>query len=126
MRYLLCAGTLGLALLGGCGKAKPTMAGGRPVAHWMEELRSPDARARKKAAHKLGNAGVVDPSVVPALVEALKDADAGVRAEAVLALLKIGPAAREAVPALTAAQNDPDATVRAYAAKALEKVQGGK
>jgi HEAT repeat protein len=112
-----------LIALSGCGRAQPTMAGGK----WAEALRDPDAMVRKKAAFTLGNIGPSDPAVLPALIGALTDADAGVRCEAILALPKCGPAAKEAIPALTAAQNhDRDARVRSYAAKALEKLQADK
>jgi HEAT repeat protein len=116
---------VGLAILAvGCGQSRPTMVGGKPVQEWMQALQDPNARTRKKAATKLGNAGAVDSTVIPALIGALKDRDAGVRAEAVLALLRIGPAAREAFPALREmARTDKDARVRAYAAKALEKLE---
>jgi HEAT repeat protein len=114
-------------LFSGCGKAQPTLAGGKPVSYWVKVLRGPDAKLRKKAAFKLGNVGPTDATVLPALVRALKDADAGVRCEAILAVLKCGDEAKEAVPALTEVQRqDRDAKVRAYAAKALEKLQGNE
>jgi HEAT repeat protein len=113
-----------VALAGGCGKERPMLAGGKPVSHWVEALRSPDARLRKQAAFKLGNVGLADPSALPSLVGALQDRDAGVRREAILALLKCGPAAQEAVSALRVLQrHDPDARVRTHAARALEKIQ---
>jgi HEAT repeat protein len=126
MRNLLYVCSVGLvAVLAGCGKDQPTTTGGgKSVDHWVQVAQGPDARMRKRAVLKLGNAGASDPAVVPALITALKDRDAGVRAEAALALLKIGPAAGEAVPALTAAQKDRDTRVRTYAARALEKVRG--
>src|SRR5439155_16911918 len=82
------------ALLGGCGKEQPMLAGGKPVSHWVQALQNPDPKVRKQAAFKLGNVGPADPTALPALIEALKDRDAGVRREAILALLKCGPAAR--------------------------------
>jgi HEAT repeat protein len=112
-----------LLLACGCQQAQPTLSGGEPVSHWVQALKDPDAKQRKKAAHKLGNAGPADETVVPALVAALQDRDAGVRGEAALALAKFGPSARDAVPALTALQQDRDATVRAYAADAVGKIQ---
>jgi HEAT repeat protein len=112
-------------LLAGCGAAQPTMVHGKPVSHWLEALRSPEAGVRKKAVHALGFVGASDPAALSALTGAVKDRDAGVRAEAVLALLNLGPAARDALPALEEAQKDRDARVRAYAAKALERVKGG-
>jgi HEAT repeat protein len=111
--------------LGGCGKAPPTLAHGKPVAHWVQALQDPDVRVRRKAADVLGNVGAVDGAVVPALARAVKDRDVGVRRAAVLALLKIGPGAREAAPVLEEAGKDRDGRVGAYAAQALRKVRGG-
>jgi HEAT repeat protein len=110
-------------LVTGCHRPAP-LAGGEPVSHWVQVLKSPDARQRKLAAHHLGNAGPVEETVVPALIEALQDREPLVRGEAALALGKCGPAAKDAAPALTALQQDRDADVRNYAADALKKVQG--
>jgi HEAT repeat protein len=123
--HLLIGVGLLLALsAAGCGEARPTLAGGKPVSHWTGAIRDPDARVRRQAAAKLGNVGPADPAALPALTGALKDADAGVRREAILALVKCGPAAREAVPALEQLrQHDRDPQVRAYAARALEKLR---
>jgi HEAT repeat protein len=114
-------------LVCGCANSPPTLAGGKPVTHWVEALRGPDAKARRKAADKLGNVGPADPAVLPALMAALRDADPGVRRAAVLALLKCGPAAREAAGALAELrQRDRDAQVRACAARALARVEGAE
>jgi HEAT repeat protein len=119
-RFVLLAGLTPTALIG-CGKTEPTLAGGKPVAYWVDALKAPDPRARKEAAFKLGNAGPVEPTVFPAVLAALKDADPQVRAEAVKALVKFGPAARDALPALEEMQQrDKDARVRQHAARALE------
>jgi len=108
-----------LISLTGCGRAQPTMAGGK----WAQALRDSDIKVRKKAAFTLGNIGPSDPAVLPALIGALKDADAGVRCEVILALLKYGSGAEEAIPELKEVQNkDRDAKVREYATKALEKL----
>jgi HEAT repeat protein len=124
MRRFLPLLAAALLAAGGCGRP-PALAGGEPVSHWVQVLKDPDAKHRKKAAHKLGNAGPAEADVVPALTAALQDRDAGVRGEAALALGKCGPAARDAIPALTALQQDRDLTVRAYAADALSKIGGG-
>jgi HEAT repeat protein len=117
---------LGAALLAaGCAKRPPLTAHGKPVAHWVEALRDPDARVRRKAVQVLGNVGTADPAAIPALTGAVKDKDARVRSAAVLSLLKIGPDAREAIPVLHDARNDKDPKVRAQAALALAKIQGG-
>ena len=95
------------ATAAGCGApAPPTMAHYKPVSHWVEVLKGPDAKQRKQAAHVLGMVGPQDPAVIPALTVAVKDADAAVRSEAILGLLRIGPAAKDAVPALTDALRD--------------------
>jgi HEAT repeat protein len=116
--------TLPILVLSGCGKGQPTLAGGKPVSYWVQALHDPDARVRKKAVFKLGNAGAADASVLPALLRALKDVDAAVRCEAILALLKLGPPAREALPILGELErSDRDARVRACATRALEKLR---
>jgi HEAT repeat protein len=121
---VLVLAVLPAGLVGGCSKTPPTLAGGKPVGHWVQALQDPDARVRKRAAFRLGNVGPADPAAFPALVGALEDRDAGVRREAILALLKFGPAAKEAAGALSERErHDRDARVRAYAAKALEKLR---
>src|SRR5205807_3217221 len=96
----------------GCGRATPTLAGGKPVHDWVEALQSPDVRTRKQAVSKLGNVGRADPEAFPALLGALKDRDPGVRREAILAVMKTGPDAWEAVPLLTEMrEKDRDALV---------------
>jgi HEAT repeat protein len=119
MRLILMAGLA--VLLSGCCERRPTLAGGKPVSHWVAALADADPAVRKKAAFKLGNVG---PAALPALVGALKDEDPGVRREVILALLKCGPAAREAVPTLSdLRQRDLDPQVRTCADRALEKLQ---
>ena len=121
MRSTLVA--LFLLSLCGCTPAPDT---GKRVQHWLETLRSPDARQRKEAAFKLGNLGLTDPeTIVPALTAALKDNDAAVRCEVILALPKCGPAAKDAAASLRELQRkDPDAKVRDYAGQALDKIGG--
>jgi HEAT repeat protein len=115
-----------LSVLGGCGRTPPTLAGGKPVPHWVRALNEPDARLRKTAVFKLGNVGATDGAVLPALLAALQDRDAGVRREAILALMKFGPGARPAVAVLTELQgHDRDAGVRASAARALQRLGRG-
>ncbi len=122
----LRAAVLLAVLLSGCNKERPMLAGGKPVRHWVEALKEPDAKLRKTAVAKLGNVGPADEAVLPALLEALADVDAGVRREAILALMKFGPGAREAIPRLTdLRKQDRDAQVRNYAARALEKLERG-
>lgn len=123
MKTCVLAGLL--IVLAGCNRA-PTLSGGKPVSHWVEALKDDDPAVRKKAAAKLGNAGNIDPAIVPALVTALHDPDPAVRTEVVLSLVKVGPEAHAAVPALTEMQaSDADPQVRAHAARALERLQKG-
>jgi HEAT repeat protein len=128
MRYFFSVVVVGLAVLAsGCGQAQPTLAGGKPVSHWLQALQDPDPKIRKTAVTKLGNVGTADPAALPAVLSSLKDPDAGVRRAAILALVKSDAAAGKAIPTLTEMQrNDRDAQVRSYAAQALAKLQGGK
>ena len=107
----------------GCGRSRPTQVGGKPVEHWIQELKNPDAKARKHAVAKLGNVGPSDPAAWPAIRATLDDADPTVRAEAILAVLKFGKAAQDAIPTLTRLKNDADPQVRDYAAKAITRLQ---
>jgi HEAT repeat protein len=110
---------------GGCDKAQPTLAGGKPVSHWVEALKSKDPKERAKAVEKLGNAGNADGTVLPALLDALRDPDAHVRHAAVLALPKLGADSREALPVLTEMkQKDKDALVRDVAGKVIPRIEG--
>jgi HEAT repeat protein len=116
-----------IMLLAGCGKPKTTLAGGKPVSHWLEAVHDPDPRVRKTAVFKLGNIGLGEADVLPSVTAALKDPDAAVRHEAILALVKFGAAAKEAAPILTEMhRRDRDAQVRSHAAKALESLERAK
>jgi HEAT repeat protein len=122
MRHLFLAFLLAGIL--GCGRMEPTLAGGKPVSHWLESMHSPDAALRKKAVMKLGNVGPTDPAVKPVLLEALKDRDAGVRKEAIAALMKYGADAKEALPTLAEmAKKDVNGEVRESAGKAVTRLQ---
>ncbi len=113
----------------GCSRsAVPTKKyfGGEPVDHWLEAVKSPDPKTRKKAADVLGNVGPVDPRAIPALMKAVKDRDAKVRDAAVLGLSKIGAPAAAAVAVLEEETKDKDPAVRAHAAAALERIRAAK
>jgi HEAT repeat protein len=122
MRQLILAAAA-LTLAGCSDSPGPTLAHGKPLEHWVQALRDPDARTRKRAADILGNIGAVDATVIPALASALKDPDRAVRAATVIALLKMGPAARDATPALVEASKDSDTKVRSCAAQALRNLR---
>ncbi len=128
MRHAVLWTMLPILLLG-CSRTdvpKEKYFSGEPVEHWLEAIKSPDAKVRKKAADVLGNVGTVDPRAVPALIEAVRDKDAKVRAAAVLGLSKIGAPASAGESALEEATKDKDPTVRTHAATALARVRGGK
>src|SRR5262249_60949698 len=101
MRRLLAPLTLMLVV--GCGPKAPTEKyfSGKPVAHWLDAAKSPDARARKQAIDVLGNVGPADPAAIPALAVALKDKDARVREAAGPAPSKNATAAKDAAAPLT-------------------------
>lgn len=114
-----------VVVITGCSSppAEPVRAHGRTANEWVEQLRNPDVKTRRKAVAELANLGPTDPAVVQCLATALADRDAGVRDAAAIALFNLGPAAKDAVPALQVAQRDHDAKVRDHAAKALQRVQ---
>ncbi len=116
-------------LMFGCSRSdvpKEKYFSGEPVDHWLEEIKSPEPKKRKKAADILGNVGPADERSIPALIKAVKDKDAKVRDTAVLGLSKIGPPASSAAAVLEEATKDKDSTVRTHAAVALERVRGVK
>jgi HEAT repeat protein len=112
-----------IALAGCSSQPGPQLAHGKSVEHWVRELKSDDAKARKRAAEVLGNVGPADSTVVPALAGAARDRDRNVREAVVVALLKMGDAAADATPALVEASKDSDARVRSQALKALERIR---
>ena len=122
LAMMLAASALGCSRTG---VPKENYFDGKPVEHWLDTIKSSDAKSRKKAADVLGNVGPVDPRAVPALIEAVKDRDARVRDAAVLGLSKIGPPASAGAAALEEATKDNDPTVRSHTATALERVRGG-
>jgi HEAT repeat protein len=123
---LASAGALAF-LVRGCDRDSPTLAGGKPVSHWLKALQDPNAKVRKAAVVKLGNAGTADPEALSAVMGALTDPDAAVRYEAILALARCGPAASGAVPQIERMQKqDRSARVRAGATQALEKFRAGE
>jgi HEAT repeat protein len=127
MRFILAAAGILILAGGGCGGAKPTLIGGKPVDHWLKQLQDPDAKARKTAVFNLEALGKTDPTILPALIGTLKDPDAPVRCEAIVAVAKWGVDASEAIPILTDMErDDPSPEVRDYAAKALKKITAAK
>src|SRR5437868_11516704 len=96
MRYPSClrAGLLlSVVVIPPTSWAQDTAFLGKPMARWVEELASPDARIRRGAAFALGKSSGLAVYTVPKLVRALKDPVAGVREAAAFSLGEIGPAA---------------------------------
>ena len=122
MRRLFLAVTL-IGLVGGC-SSSASLSGGKPVEHWVQAAKDPDAHVRRTAIAKLGNAGAAEAGAWAVVKDALHDRDAGVRREAILAVMKCGPRASEVLPSLTELeQRDPDPRVREGAAKAVRKLK---
>jgi HEAT repeat protein len=120
MRHIT-AGLVFLVLIPASIRAQETAFLGKPMARWVEELASPDARVRRSAAFALGKSSGLAIYAVPKLVRVLKDSDSGVREAAAFALGEIGPAAWQPAYAalLDVLANDPDPLARRSAAFAL-------
>src|SRR5262245_35392079 len=102
---------------------------GKPLSHWVEQLKSPPTNARVEAARRIGDLREKALPALDALVTALGDADPTVRAAAAEGLRWIGPPGAAAVPALIKATGDADKGVRRAAALALGEIsskEGGK
>ncbi len=89
---------------------------------WADDLRSPVAAVRVRAAVSLGR--LADRAAVPALIEALGDSEKDVRREAAKALGAIKDA--RAVTRLLETLRDRDPNVRLYAAYALGEIKDPK
>jgi HEAT repeat protein len=81
----------------------------------IDELKSPNASTRAKAAHELGKSG--DVTAIPALSAALKDPNAKVRREVVVALAQMHQA--QVLDALITATHDWDEKARVLAVRSL-------
>jgi HEAT repeat protein len=123
MKLILPA--LFLLLLAGCRPSRPALAGGKPVAYWLQAMQAHDPRIRRTAVTRLGNVGGADPAAIAAVIAALNDRDPRVRREAILAVLRSPAKARKTAPALRQLRdNDPESQVRSAAAAALECIEG--
>jgi len=88
----------------------------------LAALKSPDPKARSRAADEVGKRGSAAGQAVPELTKLLSDASPRVRASAALALGNIGKAADPAVKKLVRALRDKSSAVRYSAAVALSRI----
>ena len=86
-------------------------------------LKTGAADVRRKAARRLGEAGLLPDDTVSLLIEALHDTDPDVREEVVSALGQSRSALAETGVAIAGALKDPSIEVQRAAAKALPKVR---
>ncbi|HWG44721.1 MAG TPA: HEAT repeat domain-containing protein [Gemmataceae bacterium] len=105
---------LGLLLTGAfvCAADEPRYAG-KPLAFWLEELKSDDPLIREEAIAVLADAGPAARAAVPRLETLLKDQQRSVRTQAALALWRIAGQTKPAITALTEAVRDPATPNRA-------------
>ena len=117
MRLLMSLG-LALCLLAcaGCSKQKPT-------AELINDLNSPEEKARTIAVRLLGDRIDEPAQVVPALVKALDDKETDVRWSAAIGLGYFGEEAKDAISSLQRAQHDRDPRVREAAGVALARIE---
>jgi HEAT repeat protein len=92
------------------------------TAHWLEQLKAPDAKTRLQAVRTLQQRPAEAAQIVPVLTDVLKDEDTVVRRDAAWTLGSFGEESRSAVPALQAALRDREASVRKAAGQALKKI----
>jgi HEAT repeat protein len=92
---------IAVAVVMGC--AASVVAQDARVAELIEQLKSPDAGIRGRAAISLDQLGAAAKPAIPALATALADKNLNVRYWCAKVLRGFGPEAKEAVPALVAA-----------------------
>lgn len=110
----LCSGS-------GAEDKKEALYDGKPVSHWIAELKE-KGEAQGKAVKALASIG--EPAV-PALQKALKDSEGSIRVGAVIALANIGPKANAAIPDLIETFAEPERLfLRVEAALAVHDIGG--
>ncbi len=93
--------------------AEETRYDGKPLAFWLDELKSDDPLLVEEAILVLTDAGPAARAAVPRLQMLLKDQPRSVRLRAALALWRIAGQTKPAIAALTEALHDPGAANRA-------------
>jgi HEAT repeat protein len=81
-------------------KVKEPVSSGRPLSHWIADLKAQSPQTRNAAAYEIAGLGPAAVRAVPALIEALDDPEPVVRFPVTVALGEIGPGAKAAVPRL--------------------------
>ncbi|HEY7308817.1 MAG TPA: HEAT repeat domain-containing protein [Gemmataceae bacterium] len=112
MKHRLLLLVLFLTYPSACGAAE-TLYAGKPLAFWLDELKSDDPLIRDEAVAVLSDAGPAARAAVPRLEELLKSKQPRVRVRAALALWRIVGQTKPAVAALTEALRDRAAPHRA-------------
>ncbi len=102
-----------VVLTGSSVRADEARYAGKPLAFWLEELKSADPLIREEAIAVLTDAGPAAREAVPRLEALLKDEHRHVRIHAALALWRIAAQTKPAIAVLTEALRDPDAPHRA-------------
>ena len=95
------------------GRAAEPLYAGKPLAFWLDELKSDDPLSREEALLVLSDAGPAARAATPRLEKLLKDPERGVRVRAALALWKIAGQTKPALSALTLALREPELANRA-------------
>ncbi|MGH7168821.1 MAG: HEAT repeat domain-containing protein [Gemmataceae bacterium] len=95
------------------GRTAEPLYAGKPLAFWLNELKSDDPLIREEALLVLSDAGPAARAATPRLQELLKDDERGVRVRAALALWKIAGRTKPALAALTEALRQPELANRA-------------
>ena len=111
-----------------CSVAPPVLAGrpesshaGKPLSHWIKELKKGDAARANEAIRALAAVGA---PAVPDIMRLLADKKYSVRTRAAGALFQLGPAASGAAPSLIAMLGDPSSGEPRYQGGGLTLTQG--
>jgi len=102
--------------------ARVVLLAGKPLAHWMKELKDPDPLVREEALVVVAGKGDATREAVPLLAELLKDKSPQIRIKAAIALARFEDHAKVAVPVLLAEYKGGSPTLRQQILPALGPV----
>lgn len=105
-------------------RAAEALYAGKPLAFWLDELKSQDALIREEAILVLTDAGAAARSATARLEELVNDRERGVRIRAALALWRIAGQTKPALQVLTEALRDPALPNRAEVLSRLGELGG--